>query len=67
MKYAEVIISIAHKNVDRIFNYIVPESFEADLRIGMRVIVPFGKGNKNYEGYVIGFSKSSEIPFNKLK
>ncbi len=67
MKYAEVIISITHKNVDKIFNYIVPESLEADLCIGMRVIVPFGKGNKNYEGYVIGFSESLEIPFDKLK
>ena len=48
MKYAEVIISITHKNVDRIFNYIVPENLENDLCVGMRVIVPFGKGNKNY-------------------
>ena len=60
MKYAEVIISIAHKNVDRIFNYIVPESFEADLRIGMRVIVPFGKMKRAQEGFVIGIKDKSE-------
>ncbi len=67
MKYAEVIISIRHKSLDRIFNYKVPENLEPDLCIGMRVIIPFGKGNKSYEGYVIGFSESTEIPDEKLK
>jgi len=67
MKYAEVIISITHKSVDRIFDYIVPERLETDLCVGMRVIVPFGKGNKKYEGYVIGFSDNTEVPFEKLK
>ncbi len=67
MKYAEVIISITHKNVDRIFNYIIPDTLKGQLCVGMRVIVPFGKGNKKYEGYVIGFSEYTDVPSDKLK
>lgn len=67
MKYAEIITSITNKNVDRIFDYAIPESIENEICIGMRVNVPFGKGNKVYEGYVIGFSDSSDVPVEKIK
>jgi len=67
MKYAEIIISITHKSVDRIFDYIIPDDLQNLLCVGMRVIVPFGKGNKNYEGYVIGLSDYTNIPAQKLK
>lgn len=67
MKFAEVIISITHRSVDRIFSYIVPEELNDILCVGMRVLIPFGKGNKTYEGYVIGFSDSTDVPFDKLK
>lgn len=57
MRYADVIIDIAHANVDRIFQYRIPE----DMRIeeGQRVIVPFGRGNACKEGYV---TRLSDIP-----
>lgn len=67
MKYAEVILSISHQNIDHIFSYIIPEEIENDIKIGMRVIVPFGKGNKSYEGYVINFSDDVKIDKSKLK
>ncbi len=67
MSFADVIISITHKNVDKIFNYIIPDAMKSQLCVGMRVLVPFGKGNKTYEGYVIGFSDGIRVPFDKLK
>ncbi|MCC8097503.1 MAG: hypothetical protein LIO44_02865, partial [Eubacterium sp.] len=56
MKYAEIIIEIKAKEVDRVFCYIVPESLEDKICEGMRVSVPFGRGSRPTEGYVIGIS-----------
>lgn len=59
---AEVIVDIAHSDVDKIFDY----SFE-DCRItyGSRVVVPFGR--TYVEGIVIGIKEKSDCPPEKLK
>ena len=59
---AEVIVDIAHAEVDKIFDY----SF-SDPRItcGSRVVVPFGK--TVIEGIVIGVKERSSCPPDKLK
>lgn len=67
MKYAEVILDINNKNLNRIFHYIIPEEFKQILEIGMRVYVPFGKGNRLREGYVIGFCEKVDIEEKLLK
>lgn len=66
-KYAEIIISITHKEVDRIFNYKIKEEDLEKVTIGMRVVVPFGKGNKEVEGYIIGFCDKVDIDDAKIK
>ncbi len=58
---AEVIVDIAHAEVDKIFDYITTP----DIQKGQRVVIPFGK--RNIEGYVIGFKEHSDIPPEKLK
>ena len=64
-RYAQVIIDIANQNVDKIFEYLLPDSME--LEIGQRVIVPFGRGNHPKEGYVVGLTDQSGYPVEKLK
>jgi primosomal protein N' (replication factor Y) len=54
--YAEVVVNIAHTEVDRIFNYSIPPTLTHKLEIGTSVTVPFGRGNKPTEGFVVGFS-----------
>lgn len=49
--FAKLIIDIANSNVDRLFTYRIPE--ELDVREGHRVLVPFGRGNKPKEAFVI--------------
>ncbi len=49
--YCEVLVDIAHANVDRLFTYRVPE--ELSVAPGQRVAVPFGNGNAYKEGFVI--------------
>ena len=55
--YAQVIVDIAHSEVDRLFTYAVPE--EMILTPGQHVLVPFGRGNKPIEGFVLGFMEDA--------
>lgn len=59
--YAEVIINSNAKALNRIFDYIVPDSMENTIKIGARVFVPFGKGSKLTDGFVINFKEKSEF------
>ncbi len=61
MKYAQIIIDITNKKVDKIFHYAIPDDIKPNICIGMRVFVPFGKGNRLREGYVIGFIDVTDI------
>ncbi|MFP4177700.1 MAG: primosomal protein N' [Acholeplasmataceae bacterium] len=56
--FASVIIDIAHRDLDRHYDYIVPKELESFLTRGMRVIVPFGSQERL--GYVIGIKETSE-------
>ena len=56
--YAQIIVDVAHSNVDRLFTYKVPENL--DVVIGQRVHIPFGAGNKVIEGYVLSFLEKVE-------
>lgn len=59
--YAEVIINSNAKDLNRIFDYIVPINMENTIKIGARVFVPFGKGSKLADGFVINFKEKSEF------
>lgn len=54
--YAQVIVDIAHSNVDRLFTYLIPDDLE--VAPGHRVLVPFGAGNKQLEGFVLRVSQA---------
>ena len=58
---AEVIINRLAKDLNRVFDYIVPEGMEDTIKIGARVFVPFGAKNSSIEGFVIGFKEVSEF------
>ena len=64
-KYADIIIDISTKQVDRVFQYKIPQELIQTVQVGSRVMVPFGKGNKPIVGYVTGFKDKSE--FKNLK
>jgi primosomal protein N' (replication factor Y) len=63
--YAKVIIDILHSEVDRVFEYAVPEGMSPE--VGFRVRVPFGRGNALREGYVIALSGSCEYQGAQIK
>lgn len=57
---AEVIINTIAKELNRTYDYIIPDSILNELKIGSRVFVPFGR-SKQKEGFVIGIKKDSEF------
>ena len=59
--FAEVIVDIAHSQVDKVFEYSCPDS----LQVGSRVKVPFG--GRKIDGFVIGVSRVSSYPADKTK
>ncbi|MBQ7352277.1 MAG: primosomal protein N' [Clostridia bacterium] len=61
---AEVIVDVMSSEVDRVFDYDIPSSL-CDLKVGYRVLVPFG--NRKIEGYVVGIKDSTDCPKDKLK
>lgn len=58
---AEVIVDIAHSDVDKIFDYACGEEIQA----GMRVVVPFGRSTAT--GFVMRIKETSDFPAEKLK
>lgn len=65
--YADIIIEISHEQVDRPFQYIIPDELSGVLRVGHCVLVPFGRGNKTVRGYCIGIKDKPDYPVEKLK
>lgn len=63
--YAKVIVGLNQPEMDKLFDYRIPEGMAVE--IGVRVIVPFGSRNKKAEGYVISLSEKTEVPADKIK
>ncbi|TCT16941.1 replication restart DNA helicase PriA [Natranaerovirga pectinivora] len=66
-RYADIIIDILHQDLDKTFQYIIPEMLQDKIAIGTSVEVPFGKGNKLIKGFVINISNKPQIDPSKLK
>ena len=65
--YADIIVDITHEKLDKVFQYNIPSSLEGTLFVGEEVIIPFGRGNKEISGYIIGFSKECDYDEDKIK
>jgi len=63
MKYASVIVDIASSQVDKIFDYIIPE--ELEVLAGTRVLVPFGA--RTIEGIIVIVNNETSVTTHKLK
>lgn len=59
--FAEVIINSNARALNRIFDYIVPKEMEDKIKIGSRVLVPFGRGKNLDDGFVINLKDASEF------
>ena len=55
---AQVIVDVAAKQTDRVFEYHVPASLE--VSIGDRVVVPFGR--RKVQGFIVGLTDRTDYP-----
>lgn len=65
--YADIIVDIASGQLDKVFQYTVPEHLSETACIGSQVAVPFGKGNRTVKGFIIGFSENTDYDADKIK
>ena len=67
IRYADIIIDISHEALDKVFQYRVPLSLWEEVQPGSRVFVPFGRGNRETEGYVIAIRQEADYEESKIK
>ena len=65
--YVNVIIDITHEKLDKVFQYSIPSDLEGMLEVGMEILVPFGRSNKETRGYIVGFSETVDYDADKIK
>ena len=56
---AEVIINRTAKKLNRTFDYHVPKNLEGLIFVGSKILVPFGKGGKLEEAFVVGIKEKT--------
>lgn len=57
--FAEIIINRLSPKLDKIYHYSIPEGLKQNVKIGLQVLVPFGKSKS--VGYVVGFVETSDV------
>ena len=61
--YAKVIIDSNSRFLNRPFTYRIPKKLNNKLKRAMRVLVPFGKGNKTSVAFVYEIIDNVEVDF----
>ena len=61
----KVAVSAAPYSIDKPYSYLVPESLAAAAVPGVRVMVPFGRGNKESEGLILARVQEPKLPGSK--
>lgn len=54
-----VLVELSNKNIDRIFDYKVSDDLVDDIKLGIRVEVPFG--NQTLEGFILEIKEDSNL------
>ena len=67
MQYADVIVNIVCEELDRCFQYRVPEHLEGELKVGMGVMIPFGKSDRLIKGYCVALGEECKFDPAKTK
>lgn len=63
---AEIIINRTAKKLNRTFDYSIPKELEDIIIVGSKVLIPFGKGGKLEEGFVVGLKEKSEYEVKEI-
>ena len=61
----KVAVSAAPYSIDKPYSYLVPDALVAAAVPGVRVMVPFGRGNKESEGLILARVQETKLPGSK--
>lgn len=53
-----VLVQLSSQNIDKVFDYLVPSNLEKSIKVGIRVLVPFGR--QTLEGFVLEIKDNSD-------
>ena len=59
--YVKVLVELSAFNIDKMFTYHIPNEYINDIKIGIRVLVPFN--NQELEGFILEIDNDYEDPF----
>ena len=57
---AQVIVDVPTMQTNRPYTYQVPTRLENQVQLGMRVVVPFGNGKRQVQGFVVGLDQPTK-------
>lgn len=60
-RYAQVIVDVPAMQTNRPYTYELPQELQDQAQVGMRVIVPFGKGERQIQGFIVGLTDEYEL------
>ena len=60
MTIAKIAVAAAVYSIDKPYDYLLPKTLEEKANPGMRVVVPFGKGNRRSEGIILWLESLQE-------
>ena len=63
---AEVILNSNAKQLNRVFDYQIPEKYVSKVEIGSRVFVPFSNRKALDEGFVVNIKESSQFKVKEI-
>jgi primosomal protein N' (replication factor Y) len=58
---AKVLVEIKAGRIDKTFTYSIPKTLEDKIKVGIRVLVPFGR--QMVEGFVLEISDNKDIDY----
>lgn len=64
---AQIIVDVPLMQTDKPFTYRIPDDLQGLIELGSRVHVPFGRGSRLLQGFVVGFSQEEAIEESDLK
>lgn len=56
---AQVIVDVPVMQTNQSYDYLIPDELMGVIEKGMRVVVPFGQGNRAVQAFVVGFKSST--------
>ena len=65
--YADIIVDISNENLDKTYQYKIPERLQEQVQVGMPVMITFGNGNRRLQGYIVSLSTEPKIEEWRMK